>query len=71
VRIEHRRTHHAPATACAPWLQKSLADALSRAGHRVKYLPSGAGHDGMAIASLCPIGMLFVRCRGGISHHPD
>jgi allantoate deiminase len=25
----------------------------------------------MAIASLCPIGMLFVRCAGGISHHPD
>jgi allantoate deiminase len=71
VRIDHRRTHHAPATACAPWLQQALAGALSRAGHRVKYLPSGAGHDGMAIAPLCPIGMLFVRCRGGISHHPD
>jgi allantoate deiminase len=71
VRIDHRRTHHAPATACAPWLQQALAGALSRAGHRVKNLPSGAGHDGMAIAPLCPIGMLFVRCRGGISHHPD
>jgi len=71
VSIDHRRTHHAPATACAPWLQQALAGALSRAGHRVKYLPSGAGHDGMAIAPLCPIGMLFVRCRGGVSHHPD
>jgi allantoate deiminase len=25
----------------------------------------------MAVAALCPIGMLFVRCAGGISHHPD
>jgi allantoate deiminase len=23
------------------------------------------------MAALCPVGMLFVRCRGGISHHPD
>jgi allantoate deiminase len=33
-------------------------------------LASGAGHDAMAIASLCEIGMLFVRCKGGISHNP-
>jgi len=33
-------------------------------------LASGAGHDGTAMAKLCPIGMLFVRCRGGISHNP-
>jgi allantoate deiminase len=33
-------------------------------------LGSGAGHDGQAMARLCPIGMLFVRCRGGISHNP-
>jgi allantoate deiminase len=25
----------------------------------------------MAMAALCPIGMLFIRCEGGISHHPD
>ena len=33
-------------------------------------LPSGAGHDGQAVARLCPIAMLFVRCRGGVSHNP-
>jgi len=33
-------------------------------------LGSGAGHDGQAMAKLCPIGMLFVRCRGGVSHNP-
>jgi len=30
-----------------------------------------AGHDAMAIAHLTEIGMLFVRCAGGVSHHPD
>jgi len=33
-------------------------------------LASGAGHDAMAIASLCDVGMIFVRCKGGISHNP-
>ena len=34
-------------------------------------LPSGAGHDGMAMIDIADVAMLFVRCRGGISHHPD
>lgn len=34
-------------------------------------LPSGAGHDGLAMAKLTEIGMLFIRCDKGISHHPD
>lgn len=34
-------------------------------------LPSGAGHDAIAIAERWPVGMLFMRCKGGISHHPD
>ena len=34
-------------------------------------LPSGAGHDAVALSDLTPVAMLFVRCAGGISHHPD
>jgi len=33
-------------------------------------LPSGAGHDAAALSTICPVAMLFVRCKGGISHHP-
>jgi allantoate deiminase len=33
-------------------------------------LPSGAGHDAAALSQICPVAMLFVRCRRGISHHP-
>ena len=36
----------------------------------MRRLPSGAGHDAMAMAHLTEIGMLFVRCKDGISHHP-
>jgi N-carbamoyl-L-amino-acid hydrolase len=31
---------------------------------------SGAFHDALFIANLCPTGMIFVRCRGGVSHNP-
>ena len=39
-------------------------------GHTPIRLPSGAGHDAQVMARLCPSAMLFVRCRGGISHNP-
>jgi hydantoinase/carbamoylase family amidase len=60
----------AKATACDPALIEELSQALSRQGHRVFALPSGAGHDAMVMAQLCPVAMLFLRCKGGISHNP-
>ncbi len=33
-------------------------------------LPSGAGHDAMYVAEIAETGMLFVRCREGVSHNP-
>jgi allantoate deiminase len=55
---------------CAPWLMRQLERAIAAEGIRVRKLPSGAGHDGMAMKTLTDIAMLFVRCKGGISHHP-
>jgi allantoate deiminase len=62
--------HHAPAVRCDPRLMQLLSAALRQNGHQPRLLASGAGHDAMAIADLCPVVMLFVRCAGGISHHP-
>jgi allantoate deiminase len=64
-------THENRTAPCAPWLRTQIADAISAEGCRVFELPSGAGHDGMAMIDIADIGMIFVRCRGGISHHPD
>jgi len=33
-------------------------------------MPSGAGHDGQELADICPIGMIFIPSRDGISHSP-
>jgi allantoate deiminase len=63
--------HEQRTTPCADWLQAQIAAAIGRQGHRPISLPSGAGHDGMAVAAITDIGMIFIRCRGGVSHHPD
>jgi allantoate deiminase len=64
-------THENRTVPCAPWLQQQVAQAISAEGFPVFELPSGAGHDGMAMIDIADVGMVFVRCRGGVSHHPD
>ncbi|MEQ9863088.1 allantoate amidohydrolase [Pectobacterium aroidearum] len=59
------------ATRCDPTLQSILNEAVVQVQGKTLLLPSGAGHDAIAIAERWPVAMLFVRCRGGISHHPD
>ncbi|AKL13531.1 TPA: allantoate amidohydrolase [Kluyvera intermedia] len=58
------------ATPCDTHLRNVLAGAVESVQGRVHLLPSGAGHDAIAIAERWPSAMLFVRCDRGISHHP-
>ena len=59
------------ATPCDPDLTKLLLDSLTAITGSHRILASGAGHDGVAVSKICPIAMLFVRCRDGLSHHSD
>jgi allantoate deiminase len=70
VTLAIERFHDAAAVSCDPALIEQLTAAVGRAGIAPRLLPSGAGHDAMALAALCPIAMLFVRCARGISHNP-
>jgi allantoate deiminase len=71
VRFEVRETHNAPAMPCAPWLQQAVIDGIRATGDDDPTgLWSRAGHDAMAIGLTTDVGMLFVRCFDGISHHP-
>ena len=63
-------THETGACECSPRLRRRLGEAVEAEGLGVRELPSGAGHDAIAMARLTEVGMLFVRCKGGISHHP-
>ncbi|OVA15698.1 Peptidase M20 [Macleaya cordata] len=72
------RKHDAGAVMCDTGLSSELKLAANSALKRiageiqdeVPVLMSGAGHDAMAMSHLTKVGMLFVRCRGGISHSP-
>lgn len=70
VAVALGRTHDAPATPCNAKLIQALEAALEEARIKPRKLVSGAGHDAMAVAALCPVAMMFVRCKGGISHNP-
>jgi allantoate deiminase len=63
--------HEKPVAVCAPRLKRAIAEAIhDTIGHKARELVSGAGHDGQAMIHLTDIGMMFVRCRAGISHNP-
>lgn len=65
-------THAAPSMPCAPWLTTAVVDGIRSTGDPDPMgLWSRAGHDGMAVGAITDIGMLFVRCFDGVSHHPD
>ncbi len=64
------RTHDANAYVCDAKIVAGLDAAMAAVGEPPFHLPSGAGHDAMIIGEVAPAGMLFVRCKGGISHSP-
>jgi allantoate deiminase len=49
---------------------EAVSEAIAACGQQPLQLNSGAGHDAGIMARLCPSGMIFVRCRDGVSHNP-
>jgi allantoate deiminase len=56
---------------CSQEICQVIERACEKIGLNAFTLPSGAGHDGMQLKDLCPIGMIFVQSRDGVSHTPD
>lgn len=54
-----------------PAVIATIEGACRRLGYAFQRMPSGAGHDAMNMARIAPAGMIFIPCRGGISHNPD
>lgn len=71
ITLQIQQTHGASAAACHADLLSDLSAGLRESDVPEHRMASGAGHDAMAMADVCPVAMLFVRCEGGISHHPD
>ena len=62
-------SRHAGARA-TPAVQEAIEKAAGALSLRTMRLPSGAGHDAQSMATLGPMGMIFVPSVDGISHSP-
>ena len=71
IGLEWDSLHDQDAVRCDPELTEVMEQAVHGAGSRPLRLPSGAGHDAAVVAAIAPVAMLFVRCAGGVSHHPS
>ncbi len=70
VTLQWQLLQEHPSVPCSTRITKLLAQAIEDVHYPVLSIASGAGHDGVTVSNLTDIGMLFVRCRGGISHNP-
>jgi len=71
MKVSAQLVQETPSVACSRMLAGLLERATRRHQSRIVRLPSGAGHDAAILARITPAAMLFIRCKGGISHHPD
>jgi len=71
LKVSWQRTQDNGAVACSPVLTAALERSVKAVQGQSLSLVSGAGHDGVVMSSLTPVAMLLVRCRDGLSHHPD
>ncbi len=71
LRVESSQFYDGRGCAMDPSLRAALGRAVAAEGLAVRELFSGAGHDALSMRHLGPVGMVFVRCRGGVSHNPE
>jgi allantoate deiminase len=71
LQFVYRVKHTAEDVTLDPRLTGILSSHCQREADSSIQVFSGAGHDSMKIAQVCPVGLLAVRCRDGLSHHPD
>jgi allantoate deiminase len=70
ITVSFQRDHEHAAIAMDAKLTEKLAAVITAAGFEPQRLVSGAGHDAGVMAKAAPSAMLFLRCAGGVSHHP-
>lgn len=71
VTVEHRVLNADPPATCDPAVVSAVAQAAKMVGLECREMISRAYHDSLFMARLAPMGMIFIPCRGGVSHRPD
>ena len=71
VRIATETVNADPPATCDAAILTAMEDAAKAAGKSYKRMVSRAYHDSLFMARIAPVAMLFIPCRGGVSHRPD
>src|SRR6266404_1639892 len=71
LQLDWHAVSETAAVQCDQRLSALLGEAVKRHQKTLAKLPSGAGHDAAPMAAIAPVAMLFVRCKGGLSHEPE
>jgi N-carbamoyl-L-amino-acid hydrolase len=68
--VELKQIQHAPSLDFNPGIRALIAKVSDELGIAHQDIYSAAGHDARQLHYVCPTGMIFVPCRGGVSHNP-
>jgi N-carbamoyl-L-amino-acid hydrolase len=69
LELEMEEIWHVPPTEFNKRIVDTVGSASSSLGYSCRRIASGAGHDAKYLADICPTGMIFIPCKGGISHN--
>jgi N-carbamoyl-L-amino-acid hydrolase len=70
TKFEFKQTNASPPAPTDTRIRRAIDESAKQLSLTTRHMPSGAGHDAQEIANLCPVGMIFVPSRDGISHSP-
>jgi len=71
VKIATELINADPPTTCDPEILAMLENSARAAGKKFKRMVARAYHDSSFVSCFAPTAMLFIPCRGGVSHRPD
>lgn len=71
VRITRERVNADAPCTCDPGVIAAVEAGAAEVGVEAKRMVSRAYHDALFMSRLCPVGMVFIPCRAGVSHRPD
>ena len=71
IRIATELINADPPAVCDPAILEALEASAKEAGKSYKRMVARAYHDSSFVCCVAPVAMLFIPCRGGVSHRPD
>ena len=71
VKITTELVNADPPATCDAAILTTMEESAKAAGKSYRKMVSRAYHDSLFMARIAPVAMLFIPCRGGVSHRPD